>query len=280
MPQMNGQETLERLRSLRPDVPVILTSGGDEGPLPAQESPQAVTRFIQKPFVLGQAAGGAAGDAPSAPGYGRPGWKGAPPHKGLAEPASHFLDNRTGHPVCLDKQEWRVWQKGKWKGRGKSCGCCTIWRHGARRGSGATAGWSCSTVSWSTSSSCWPPGRWPARAIYCGCSPCRPSPSSCWSSPSGSWPPPNVTCSLCGPGWPTFPASSPKRSARRSPRTTRASTRRDETPLLIFFAGLLTAGWFITNLLLYRLDPVVVFILLAFSIYIWLVSVIALLSIS
>ncbi len=56
--------------------------------------------------------------------------------------------------------------------------------------------------------------------------------------------------------------------------------RRDDTPLLIFFAGLLTAGWFITNLLLYRLDPVVIFILLAFSFYIWLVSIIALLSVS
>lgn len=56
--------------------------------------------------------------------------------------------------------------------------------------------------------------------------------------------------------------------------------RRDDTSLLIFFAGLLTAGWFVTNLLLYRLDPVVVFILMAFAIYIWLVSIITLLSIS
>lgn len=53
-----------------------------------------------------------------------------------------------------------------------------------------------------------------------------------------------------------------------------------ETSLLIFFAGLLTAGWFVTNLLLYRLEPVVIFILLAFSLYIWLVSIITLLSIS
>lgn len=56
--------------------------------------------------------------------------------------------------------------------------------------------------------------------------------------------------------------------------------RRDDTPLLIFFAGLLTGGWFITNMLLYELDPVVLFIFLAFSIYIWLVSIITLLSIS
>lgn len=57
MPQMNGRETLERLRAMRPDVPVILTSGGEEGPLQQPGHPRAVTRFIQKPFVMDRLQG-------------------------------------------------------------------------------------------------------------------------------------------------------------------------------------------------------------------------------
>jgi CheY-like chemotaxis protein len=50
MPGMNGWETLNALRSLRPDIPVILTSGYDEAQLSRgehQEKPQA---FLAKPY--------------------------------------------------------------------------------------------------------------------------------------------------------------------------------------------------------------------------------------
>ncbi len=52
MPQMDGREALQQLRAIRPDVPVILTSGCDEGSLQDPEPRRTATRFIQKPFVL------------------------------------------------------------------------------------------------------------------------------------------------------------------------------------------------------------------------------------
>ena len=52
MPRMGGQETLVRLRSLHPDLPVVMMSGYTEQAVAEQlgES-QESTGFLQKPFV-------------------------------------------------------------------------------------------------------------------------------------------------------------------------------------------------------------------------------------
>lgn len=50
MPGMNGWQTLAELRSIRPDIPVILSSGYDEAQMSKgdhRESPQA---FLPKPY--------------------------------------------------------------------------------------------------------------------------------------------------------------------------------------------------------------------------------------
>jgi two-component system, cell cycle sensor histidine kinase and response regulator CckA len=52
MPRMGGQETLLRLRTLRPDLPVVLMSGYTEEVVAQQlgDSGTALTAFLQKPF--------------------------------------------------------------------------------------------------------------------------------------------------------------------------------------------------------------------------------------
>ena len=50
MPRMGGSEALERLRRLRPDLPVLLTSGYDEEESTARLSSDASVRFLSKPY--------------------------------------------------------------------------------------------------------------------------------------------------------------------------------------------------------------------------------------
>ena len=50
MPGMNGPETLRGLRNMRPDVPVILTSGYDEAQVMRESSPERPQAFLHKPY--------------------------------------------------------------------------------------------------------------------------------------------------------------------------------------------------------------------------------------
>jgi CheY-like chemotaxis protein len=51
MPVMGGEETLKELQRIKPDVPVILSSGFDEGEARRRFSGLKLARFIQKPYT-------------------------------------------------------------------------------------------------------------------------------------------------------------------------------------------------------------------------------------
>jgi CheY-like chemotaxis protein len=50
MPEMNGRELIERVRALRPDVPVLFMSGYDRSTLASRNLSATVEHFLQKPF--------------------------------------------------------------------------------------------------------------------------------------------------------------------------------------------------------------------------------------
>jgi DNA-binding NtrC family response regulator len=50
MPSMNGEETLHRLRGIRTDIPVILSSGFDEIEVVSRFEGQGLAGFLQKPY--------------------------------------------------------------------------------------------------------------------------------------------------------------------------------------------------------------------------------------
>ena len=52
MPRMDGWEALSVLRSLRPDVPVILSSGYDEAQVMAGSHPHRPQAFLHKPYQM------------------------------------------------------------------------------------------------------------------------------------------------------------------------------------------------------------------------------------
>jgi CheY-like chemotaxis protein len=52
MPGMNGWETLTELRALRPDIPVIFSSGYGESQAFEGEHPETPRAFLQKPYTL------------------------------------------------------------------------------------------------------------------------------------------------------------------------------------------------------------------------------------
>jgi two-component system cell cycle sensor histidine kinase/response regulator CckA len=52
MPLMNGWETLKVLRSLRPDIPVVMASGHDENQVIQQNYPDRPQAYLQKPYQL------------------------------------------------------------------------------------------------------------------------------------------------------------------------------------------------------------------------------------
>jgi PAS domain S-box-containing protein len=52
MPGMNGWETMEALRALRPDIPVILSSGYDEAKVMEGEHAEIPQAFLHKPYLM------------------------------------------------------------------------------------------------------------------------------------------------------------------------------------------------------------------------------------
>jgi two-component system, cell cycle sensor histidine kinase and response regulator CckA len=68
MPRMNGWETMEALRALRPDIRVLLASGYDEAKVMEGRHAELPQAFLHKPYRLVelQAALGAAMGASSA----------------------------------------------------------------------------------------------------------------------------------------------------------------------------------------------------------------------
>ncbi|MCP4693431.1 MAG: response regulator, partial [Desulfobacterales bacterium] len=68
MPRMNGWETLNALRAIRPDIPVILASGYDKAHVMAGDHAEQPQAFLQKPYrmgtlkeILGRVLGGEGG---------------------------------------------------------------------------------------------------------------------------------------------------------------------------------------------------------------------------
>jgi CheY-like chemotaxis protein len=58
MPQMGGEETLQHMKKLRPDVPVILSSGYDEAEALARFGSNGLAGFLQKPYTASRLAAG------------------------------------------------------------------------------------------------------------------------------------------------------------------------------------------------------------------------------
>jgi CheY-like chemotaxis protein len=56
MPVMGGEEALDHLRRIRPDVPVVLTSGYSEEDAMRRMEGKGVAGFLQKPFTTEQLA--------------------------------------------------------------------------------------------------------------------------------------------------------------------------------------------------------------------------------
>jgi two-component system cell cycle sensor histidine kinase/response regulator CckA len=52
MPRLDGEETLRALRRLRPELPVLLTSGYDEQVVSRRITGDLRTVFLQKPYDL------------------------------------------------------------------------------------------------------------------------------------------------------------------------------------------------------------------------------------
>jgi PAS domain S-box-containing protein len=56
MPGMSGEETLQRIRAVRPELPVILSSGYNEAEVTRRLTGQGLAGFIQKPYSASQLA--------------------------------------------------------------------------------------------------------------------------------------------------------------------------------------------------------------------------------
>ena len=52
MPEMDGEQTLYKMRHLRADIPIILTSGYSETEIQSRFLDESPTAFIQKPFQV------------------------------------------------------------------------------------------------------------------------------------------------------------------------------------------------------------------------------------
>lgn len=56
MPVMSGEETLKHLKAIRPDLPVILSSGYSEVEATRRLADQGLAGFVQKPYAASQLA--------------------------------------------------------------------------------------------------------------------------------------------------------------------------------------------------------------------------------
>ena len=56
MPGMGGEEALQRIREVRPDVPVLLSSGFNYVEVVRRFTGQGITGFVQKPYTAAQLA--------------------------------------------------------------------------------------------------------------------------------------------------------------------------------------------------------------------------------
>jgi two-component system cell cycle sensor histidine kinase/response regulator CckA len=56
MPGMGGEETFRRLKAIRPEVPVLLSSGFDELEAARRFQAGGIAGFLQKPYTLAQLA--------------------------------------------------------------------------------------------------------------------------------------------------------------------------------------------------------------------------------
>ena len=50
MPEMGGEETFRELRRIRPDVPVLLSSGYNEQDVTSRFAGKGLAAFVQKPY--------------------------------------------------------------------------------------------------------------------------------------------------------------------------------------------------------------------------------------
>jgi CheY-like chemotaxis protein len=50
MPRLSGEDTLQRLREIREDLPVILSSGYNEQDVTRRFASQSLSGFLQKPY--------------------------------------------------------------------------------------------------------------------------------------------------------------------------------------------------------------------------------------
>jgi CheY-like chemotaxis protein len=57
MPGMSGWETLEALRALRPDIPVVLASGYDEAKVMEGKRTELPQAFLHKPYSMADLKG-------------------------------------------------------------------------------------------------------------------------------------------------------------------------------------------------------------------------------
>jgi FixJ family two-component response regulator len=56
MPVMSGEEALARLKNIRPDVPVVLSSGYEEPDATRRFTGKGLAGFIQKPYAAASLA--------------------------------------------------------------------------------------------------------------------------------------------------------------------------------------------------------------------------------
>ena len=54
MPRMDGREAFQRLRRLREDLPIILTSGHNEQEIVSEFAGRSLTGFLRKPYRLAE----------------------------------------------------------------------------------------------------------------------------------------------------------------------------------------------------------------------------------
>jgi CheY-like chemotaxis protein len=57
MPEMDGETTLQRVRALRPEIPVIMTSGYTEAEVIRRFQDSGIVSFLQKPYTAAELAG-------------------------------------------------------------------------------------------------------------------------------------------------------------------------------------------------------------------------------